>query len=163
VAPNETFVFSVLILALSLITQPASILLAESLHDDRKAREALASLVKGCCSDALFCFETVTDHRVPISDIEPCAALLQHLFSGVCTTQPDVPVCRAIARRYATHTRVTSRLGSILSSAFTHRNISLDVFRLCCKSIGLDASDYGNQLVKKLSMKLKAREPLNVC
>ena len=53
--------------------------------------------------------------------------------------------------------------GTILSSAFTDGNVPLDIFRLCCASIGLDASDYGHQLVKKLNMKLKVRKPLNGC
>ena len=53
--------------------------------------------------------------------------------------------------------------GTILSSAFTDGNVQLDIFRLCCASIGLDASDYGRQLVKKLNMKLKVRKLLNGC
>ena len=55
------------------------------------------------------------------------------------------------------------QLGIVLASAYTHSNISLDIFRLCCASIGLGTSEYGRQLVGKLNMKLKAREPLNNC
>ena len=36
--------------------------LAESLHDDIEACEALASLVKGCCFDDLLCSETVDNY-----------------------------------------------------------------------------------------------------
>ena len=117
--------------------------------------------MKGCCSSVLFCSETVADHHVPVSDREPRDELFQHLFSGLCATQPNVPACCAIARRHLMHVRVVHGLGSILSSAFTHSDIPLDIFRLCCASIGLDTSDYGHQLVSKLNMKLKAREPLN--
>ena len=59
--------------------------------------------------------------------------------------------------------QVAYRLGTIFSSAFTNGNIPLVIFCLCCASIGLDASDYGRQLVKKLNMKLKVRKPLNGC
>ena len=59
--------------------------------------------------------------------------------------------------------QVTYRLGTILSSAFTNGNILLDIFCLCYASISLDASDYGCQLMKKLDMKLKVREPLDSC
>ena len=59
--------------------------------------------------------------------------------------------------------QVAYRLGTIFSSAFTDGNIPLVIFCLCCASIGLDASDYGRQLVKKLNMKLKVRKPLNGC
>ena len=34
--------------------------------------------------------------------------------------------------------QVAYRLGTILSSAFTDGNIPLDIFHLCCASIGLD-------------------------
>ena len=117
----------------------------------------------GCCNNVLFCSESVSDHSLPISDREPCDALLHHLFSGLCATQPDVPACHAISRGYETHFRVAHKLGSILSSAYTHENISLNVFCLCCVSIGLDTSEYGHQLLGKLKMKLKAREPFNSC
>ena len=59
--------------------------------------------------------------------------------------------------------QVAHRLGTILPFAFTDGNILLDVFHLCYASISLDASDYGCQLVKKLNIKLKARELLNGC
>ena len=85
-APNETCVDQNPILTLSLTTHPASIRLAESLHDDTKVREALASLVKGCRTDVLYCSETVSDYCTPISDREPRDALLHHLFSGLCAT-----------------------------------------------------------------------------
>ena len=117
----------------------------------------------GCCNNVLFCSESVSDHRLPVSDREPCDALLHHLFSGLCATQPDVPACHAIAHGYETHFRVAHKLGSILSSAYTHENISLNIFRLCCVSIGLDTSEYGRQLLGKLKMKPKAREPFNSC
>jgi hypothetical protein len=67
------------ILSLSLTVYAASVQLAESLHDDIEVCEALASLVKGCCSDVLFCSETVTNHHLPTSDREPCDALLHHI------------------------------------------------------------------------------------
>ena len=72
-------------------------------------------------------------------------------------------LCHAIARGHGTYARVAHKLGSILSSAYTHGNISLGVFRLCCVSIGSDTSEYEHQLVRKLKMKLKARGPFNSC
>ena len=59
--------------------------------------------------------------------------------------------------------QVAYRPGTILSSAFTDGNVLLDICCLCHASIGLDVSDYGCQLVKKLNMKLKVRKPLNGC
>ena len=104
----------------------------------------------------------ITD-RLPVSDREPCDALLHHLFSGLCATQPNVHACHAIPRGYETHARVAHKLGGILSFAYTYENISLNIFHLCCASTGLDTSEYGPQLVGKLKMKLKAREPFNGC
>ena len=117
----------------------------------------------GCYSDVLFCNDAVVDHRVSVPDGEPCAALLQHLFNGICATQTDVPICRATAHGHSTHVQVAYKLGNVLSSAFSHHNIPLDVFRLCCASIGLDPSAYGRELERKLSVKLKTREPLITC
>jgi len=152
-----------LILTRTLTTHPASIRLAKNLHDDVEAREALASLVKGCYSNVLSRSETVANHCISISDQEPCDAILHHLFTGLCATQPNAPACRAIAHGYTTHMQVAHKLGSILSSSFAHDNIPLNVFRRCCASIGLDPSNYGRELVAKLNSKLKAREPLNCC
>ena len=61
------------------------------------------------------------------------------------------------------HARVAHKLDDILSFAYTYGNISLNIFHLCCASIGLDTSEYGRQLVGKLKMKLKARELFNSC
>ena len=49
-----------------LTINPASVRLAESLDvdNDVEAREALASLVKGCCSDVLFRSEAASDHHL---------------------------------------------------------------------------------------------------
>ena len=43
---------------------------------------------------------------------------------------------------HGTYARVAHKLGSILSSVYTHGNISLGIFRLCCVSIGLDTNEY---------------------
>jgi len=150
-------------LTLPLTTHTTSIRLAKSLYDDVEVRDALASLITGCYSTVLFCSETITDHCVQISDREPCDTIMHHLFSGLCAVQLNVPACRAIARRYTTHMQVAHRLCSVLSSAFSHNNISLNAFRLCCASIGLDPSDYGCELMARLNSRLKAREPLNRC
>ena len=64
-APNETFVFQISRGNPLLATHPASIWLAENLRDDTKAREVLASLVMGCCTNVLFCSEPITDYRPP--------------------------------------------------------------------------------------------------
>jgi len=89
-------------LTLPLMTHTASTRLAKSLYDDVEVRDALASLITGCYSTVLFCSETITDHCVQISDREPCDAIMHHLFSGLCAVQPNVPACRAIARRQRT-------------------------------------------------------------
>lgn len=85
-----------LTLTLPLTSHPASIGLAKSLRDDVEAREALASLVKGCCSNALFCSETVADRCIPTADREPRNAFLHQLFNGLCVAQSNVPGCREI-------------------------------------------------------------------
>ena len=160
---NRSYCFFDRAPVLPLTTHPASVWLAKSLHDDIKAREALASLVKGCYDNVLFCSQAVTDHCVPVSDKEPCDAFLHHLFNGLCATQPSVSACREISHGYATNMQAAHRLGTILSSAFTKNNISLGEFRRCCASIGLDPSNYGHQLVVRLNAKLRARELLNRC
>ena len=141
---------------------PASIWLAESLDNDIEAREALASLVKGCYNNVLTCSKTASDHRVP-TDRNTCDAVLHHLFSGSCATRRDVPACHAIAQGYTTSIGVAHKLGSILCSMYAYNDITLDTFRLCCQSIGIDTSEYGRQLVGKLKMKIKAWEPLSRC
>lgn len=145
------------------MTYPASIRLVESLQDGVKACKALASLMQGCCSDFLFCSKIVANHCLPISDGEPHDVLLHHLFGGLCIMQPNVPVFGEISRGYKTHVQVSYKLCSLLSFAYTHNDVRLNIFHLCCTSIGLDASKYERQLVGKLSIKLKARDPLNGC
>ena len=108
-------VFVDLILSLSLTVYTASIRLAESLHDDTEAREALASLVKGCCSDDLFCSETVADHCLPTSDREPRNVILCH-SKMESTTSPSTSRClfTLSAARFASS---QSLLLSLMTSA----------------------------------------------
>ena len=143
----------------------ASVRLAESLDvdNDVEAREALASLVKGCCSNVLFCSEIASDHHLVNTGEDSCEASLYHMFSGSCATQRDVPACHAIARGCATNVGLAHKLVSTLCHMYTYKNITLDIFRLCCGSLGLNPSEFGRELVKKLGLKLQAWEPLIRC
>jgi len=81
-------------LTLLLTTYPASIRLARSLRNDVKAREALASLLTGCCSNVLFCCDAVAGHSVPVLD--------RWLFMRCCTTCSVVCVPPSLTFRFVT-------------------------------------------------------------
>ena len=84
----------------------ASILLADCLHDDLKAREVLKSLVRGYFRNRLFSSEMIADHGICVSDRGPRETLFHHMLSGLCVIRRNDPGCNALSLSPPTHVQV---------------------------------------------------------
>ena len=91
--------------------------------------------------------------------------VLAHLLNGKCVSAPPNPSCQPFARDDPSTIHLSNLLCSLLLVAHQNKSIPLQVFPLCCGSIGLYAiTAYpGRELQSKLQRRLKHRKFLIEC
>ena len=132
------------------------------------ACNALSTALEACCSDAVSCNDLFANHCIePYRDTheEQRDAVLRHLLNGLCILHRQVPSCKSFARCVASTMHLSYDVCTLLLSAHTQKQVTLNTFHLCCASIGLNmnGSDYGRYLSHKLQQRLTRWGPLYAC
>jgi len=134
-------------------------------HD---ARDALASFLGRCCTDATFCNDLFIDHRIETScqtSEEQRDAVLCHVLNGLCILKPGVASCKSFGRGHMSTMHLSYEICTLLLSAYKLKRLSLNKFRPCCAAVGLraDGTTRGHGLSLKLQQRLTCWGPLWDC
>ena len=108
------------------------------------------------------------DHRIETrceTNEEQRDAVLHHLLNGICVLRPDVPSCNHLSHRLLSTMHLSYDICSLLLSAYKHKKLNLNVFRLCCASLNMrtDGSNPGRDLSSQLQQHLTRWGPLYSC
>ena len=116
----------------------------------------------------MFCFDLLNDHAiVPASDSpdDRRDAVLAHLLNGKCVSTSHTPSCKLLARDSISKAHLSHLLCVLLLEAYQSKMIVLNVFSICCASIGLHAttSRAGRELMVILQRRLRHQKPIIEC
>ena len=110
---------------------------------DREAWNALSSLLNECCDSDMLCVDLLNDHELRNDHDSHDAwwdAILIHLLNGMCISACSSCSCKLFACDFVSTAHLSYAFCILLLDAFQNQLIDLDMFSLCCMSVGLCAT-----------------------